>query len=130
MASTKVKRSGRPAVHYLIQDEFARSRAGVIPSTKCMNASDCHGCASDKKVRDDFKAGRLQAGPMGHTPAMMRLLVKDLKCRHMLNGRVNYKLCAHGFNCVKCPYDQMIEDFAVMPRPLAIQQTPGLAAAR
>lgn len=127
MASPKVKRSGRPAVRYLIPVECARHRGSVVPSIKFTNAPD-YGCPFDEKVRDDFKAGRLQAGPLGHPPATMRLLVKDLKCRHMLNGRVSYKLCAHGFNCAKCPYDQMIEDSGVMP--LAGQQAPGLAAAR
>jgi len=119
MASAKMKRSGRPTVHHVIQDECVWSRAGVIKSVKCMNAFDCLGCAFDKKVRGDFKTGQKQAGPtsMDHAPARMRMLVKDLKCRHMLSGRVSYKLCAHGYNCIKCPYDQMIEDFGVMPQP-------------
>ena len=122
MASTKEERSGRPAVHQMIQDECIWSRAGVINSVKCMNTSDCLGCAFDKKARAGFKAGRWQAGPSGmdHSPARIRLLAKDLKCRHMLSGRVGYKLCAHGFNCVKCPYDQMIEDFDAMPMPMSV----------
>ena len=42
--------------------------------------------------------------------------MNQLKCRHMLSGRVTYKLCGHGYNCVQCPYDQMIEDTAFTPR--------------
>jgi glycine cleavage system H lipoate-binding protein len=119
MASGKVKKSGRPTVHQMIQDECVWSRAGVIKSFKCMNAFDCLGCAFDKKVRADFKAGQQRAGAtsMDHAPSRMRMLVKDLKCRHMLSGRVSYKLCAHGYNCIKCPYDQMIEDFGTLPQP-------------
>jgi len=37
----------------------------------------------------------------------------------MLSGRVSYKLCAHGYNCVQCPYDQMIEDTGLLPAPTA-----------
>ena len=31
-------------------------------------------------------------------------------------ARVTYKLCGHGYNCAKCPYDQMLEDTAVSTR--------------
>ena len=38
------------------------------------------------------------------------MLINQRKCRHMLSGRVQYKLCAHGYDCMRCPYDQMLED--------------------
>jgi glycine cleavage system H lipoate-binding protein len=44
------------------------------------------------------------------------MLMNQRKCRHMLSGRVTYKLCGHGYDCVKCPYDQMLEDSTVIPR--------------
>jgi glycine cleavage system H lipoate-binding protein len=43
------------------------------------------------------------------------MLSSQLKCRHMLSGRVDYKMCAHNYNCVRCPYDKMIEDSGYMP---------------
>lgn len=36
------------------------------------------------------------------------------KCRHMLNGLVDYKMCVHNYNCIKCPFDQMIADGIMM----------------
>jgi hypothetical protein len=97
MASAKANRSDRPAVPHMFEDDNVWRRA-------------------------DFKGGRREAGPTyaNHSAARMRLLVKDLRCHHMLNGRVSYKLCAHGFNCFKCPYDQMIEDFDAMPVPVPV----------
>jgi hypothetical protein len=41
--------------------------------------------------------------------------MKQGKCRHMLSGRVSYSLCSYGYNCEKCPYDQMIEDTSFLP---------------
>ena len=32
------------------------------------------------------------------------------KCRHMVNGMVDYKMCAHNYNCLRCSFDQMIAD--------------------
>ena len=32
------------------------------------------------------------------------------KCRHMVNGLVDYKMCAHNYNCQRCSLDQMIAD--------------------
>lgn len=119
MATIDKKKSGRPTVQQNIQDKCVWSRAGVIKPLKCMNAFDCLGCAFDQKVQSDFRAGRQQAGAssMDHAPTRMRMLVNDLKCRHMLSGRVSYKLCAHGYNCTNCPYDQMIEDLGTLPQP-------------
>ncbi len=32
------------------------------------------------------------------------------KCRHMVNGLVHYKICAHNYNCLRCAFDQMVAD--------------------
>ena len=32
------------------------------------------------------------------------------KCRHMAEGLVNYKMCAHNYDCKKCSFDQMVAD--------------------
>ena len=113
------KQTSRPVVYQTIQDQCVWSQAGVIKPVKCMNAFDCLGCEFDQKVQRDFQAREKRSGAavQAHTPPRLRMLVKDLKCRHMLSGRVAYKLCAHGYNCVKCPYDQMIEDAGMLPTP-------------
>ncbi len=110
-----------PKVYHLLQDQCVWSQAGVIKPVKCMNAFNCLDCTFDQKVQADFQAREKSRDARGlaHTAPRLRLLVKELKCRHMLSGRVSYKLCAHGYNCVKCPYDQMIEDAGLLPAPMA-----------
>lgn len=105
---------GRPRVYGLNNDLCVWSRAGVVKPIKCMNAFDCLGCSFDRKVQADFEtrkpAGSQAADDAGST--RLRLLINQRKCRHMLSGRVAYKLCGHSYNCVRCPYDQMLEDTA------------------
>ena len=36
------------------------------------------------------------------------------KCRHMVDGLVDYKMCAHNYNCLRCPFDQMVADEIVI----------------
>ncbi len=43
------------------------------------------------------------------------------KCRHMVDGLVDYKLCAHNYSCLNCPFDQMVAD-EIVTRSTA--QTP------
>jgi glycine cleavage system H lipoate-binding protein len=34
----------------------------------------------------------------------------QMKCRHMLSGRVSYKYCINEYDCDRCAYNQLIED--------------------
>ncbi len=115
--TTTQKKTGRPFVFGMTNDQCVWGQAGVVKPMKCINAFDCLDCSFDRKVRSDFEARTRQPGAYGTDPreARLRLLMNQRKCRHMLSGRVTYKLCGHGYNCVKCPYDQMLEDTSVMP---------------
>lgn len=46
----------------------------------------------------------------------MRVVEKaadTLVCTHALTGRAPAaKMCAHGYDCGSCPFDQMLEDMA------------------
>jgi glycine cleavage system H lipoate-binding protein len=108
------------------------SRAGVIKATKCFNAFDCLGCSLDKRVLSNFEEQKRSAGIEEVRSPRMLLLMNQGKCRHMLSGRVSYSLCAYGYNCVKCPYDQMLEDTGYMPNLKApnCDQTAGFDVAR
>ena len=126
---------GRPHVFGVDNELCVWSRAGVVKAVKCMNAFDCLGCAFDSKVQADFRAragtrSGAHADPVNNP--RLRLLINQRKCRHMLSGRVAYKLCGHGYNCVRCPYDQMLEDTAMLPalKPPAVDIASGFSVAR
>ncbi len=118
MAENLKKRTTRPQVFGIANDQCVWSRAGVTKPMKCVNAFDCLSCAIDGKIQADFHAREKTKSQAGTDPrpVRLRMLMNQRKCRHMLSGRVTYKLCGHGYDCVKCPYDQMLEDTAVIPR--------------
>ncbi len=115
MTKAAKHKTGRPFVYSMTNDLCVWSRAGVIKRMKCFNAFDCLGCSLDKRVLTDFEKKHAGAKTADPRPVRMRLLLKQGKCRHMLSGRVSYSLCAYGYNCAKCPYDQMIEDTGYLP---------------
>jgi glycine cleavage system H lipoate-binding protein len=90
------------------------SQAGVIKSTRCINAFDCLNCPIYKRMKQVVTEGKLQEG---RAPADWRLAesreLRDpfqMKCRHMLSGRVSYKYCINEYDCDRCAYNQMVED--------------------
>jgi glycine cleavage system H lipoate-binding protein len=112
----KTKKSPRqPIVYAMANDQCVWGRAGVIKPTKCINAFDCLGCSLDKRVLSNFEDKQKSAGQPHKRPARMMLLMNQGKCRHMLSGRVSYGLCSYGYDCVKCPFDQMMEDATYLP---------------
>jgi len=115
----KKKKTGQPIIFGATNDLCVWSRAGVVKPIACINAFDCLGCAFDQKVRANFDKKERPAGAAltDPRPTRMHMLANQRKCRHMLSGRVTYKLCGHGYDCARCPYDQMLEDSAVT-RPL------------
>jgi len=128
------KKVGRPNLFGFSNEQCVWSKAGVVKPMKCINAFDCLGCAFDHKVQSDFRAkenGARHLRKDGKT-ARMGLLENQGKCRHMLSGRVDYKMCAHNYNCIKCPYDQMIDDSALLPSltPPVCDHVSGFSVAR
>ena len=105
------KKIRNPFVYGIANDQCVWSRAGVIKPMKCINAFDCLDCSFDRKLQSNFEAKQARAGKRkkAHITPRMQMLSGQLKCRHMLSGRVDYKMCAHNYNCVKCPYDKMID---------------------
>ncbi len=116
----------------MVNDQCVWSRAGVVKPIKCINAFDCLGCTTDQRVLANFEEKRRAAGKTDQRPSRMQLLMNQGKCRHMLSGRISYGLCSYGYNCVKCPFDQMIEDTSYLPNLKApvVDATSGFNVAR
>jgi glycine cleavage system H lipoate-binding protein len=129
---TNQARTKQPLVYSLDNDQCVWSRAGVIKPTKCINTFDCLECAMDQRVLANFEVKRNAAGKTDYRSAKMLHTMYQGKCRHMLSGRISYGLCSHGYNCVKCPFDQMIEDTSYLPnlKPPVVDAASGFNVAR
>lgn len=113
MEKSVQKKDKQPIVFSMTNDLCVWSRAGVIKSTKCVNAFNCLGCAMDQRVLTNFEEKRKATGTTSSANPRMQLLMKQGKCRHMLSGRVSYGLCSYGYNCANCAFDQMMDDVVI-----------------
>ena len=134
MEKRATKKTRTPFVYGITNEQCVWSRAGVVKPMKCINAFDCLDCTFDRRLQSNFETKQAQAGKIrkAYITPRMQMLSSQLKCRHMLSGRVDYKMCAHNFNCVKCPYDKMIEDTGYMPgiNPPVCDQASGFNVPR
>jgi glycine cleavage system H lipoate-binding protein len=97
--------------------------AGVVSYKLCDNNFDCQTCSYDQGMQ--LKVARERAAlptspavaeplPQEFTPTwveqMMRLPAHRRKCRYMLTGEVDRKICANAYECGNCPFDQMMQE--------------------
>lgn len=114
---TSTSRNKRKQVTVLASqhDECIWMKAGVVNYKLCDNAFDCLNCPFDKAMSRSLQ---------GHDKKLVswRRTMRDKpyeqkECRHMLSGRVPYRLCANEYRCHLCEFDQALEeaDLQVVP---------------
>jgi glycine cleavage system H lipoate-binding protein len=109
-------KASAPVIFDMTNQECLWSKAGAVPYRLCHNAFDCLSCGFDKAMTRQKKYGWTAAGLNRPAAGMGRLErwrdtpPGERYCRHMLTGRVSYKLCIHQYNCADCAYDQMLDD--------------------
>lgn len=119
MGNKATKKSKVPVIFDMNDQESIWSKAGVVSSRLCHNAFDCLSCSFDNSIQKKKTMGRVSTGL--DTPARdyrthgnwKRTATHERYCRHMLSGRVSFKLCVNGYDCVNCAYDQMQYDQAL-----------------
>ncbi|MFP3869503.1 MAG: glycine cleavage system protein H [Syntrophobacteria bacterium] len=97
--------------------------AGVVSYKLCDNNFDCQTCSYDQGMQ--LKVARQRANlpapvpvveplPEQLTPTwveqMMRLPADKRKCRYMLTGEVDRKICPNAYECGSCEFDQMMQE--------------------
>ena len=116
-------------VFSMTENQCVWMKTGVVNFKLCDNAYDCTTCAFDKAITRkmvpkptafvswrEVKQGR---------PYFQR------ECRHMLTGRVQFKFCAHNYECKTCEYDQVLdeEDSSDQPSAIPIHKVAGFSIA-
>lgn len=112
-------KGGVPVIFDMTNRQCVWSQAGVALPRLCHNAFDCLSCSFDKAMQHKKAYGWL-AGGLDHPSEgvwskerWQRTPPGERYCRHMLSGRVPYKMCIHHYNCANCAYDQMLDDDAL-----------------
>ncbi len=83
-------------------------KAGVVNFKTCENAFDCTSCAFDKVISK--KAVQKPTALVSWKEVMQNPKL-NRECRHMLTGRVHFKLCSHNYECKNCAYDQQLYEY-------------------
>jgi hypothetical protein len=89
-------------------DQCIWMKAGVVNFKTCENAFDCTSCTFDKAIGG--KLSQKSTAP-GRWREVMRQPHLHKECRHMLTGRVIFKLCSHNYECKDCAYDQHLYEY-------------------
>jgi len=97
--------------------------AGVVSYKLCYNNYDCPTCdydhAMQHKVEQQRETASLQPVSIETgkekfsatwVEKMMLLSADRRKCRYMLTGEVNRKICPNAYQCGNCSFDQMMQE--------------------
>jgi len=111
--------------------------AGVVSYKLCDNNYDCPTCVYDHAMQtkvDRQKEAALtrpiEASPDQFTHSwvdnMMRLPASKRKCRYMITGEVDRKICPNAYECGTCSFDRMMQQ-RLQAEPLPVK-TPAEVA--
>ena len=81
--------------------------SGVTKFKNCTNEFDCITCKYDKAMAKKASTGK----QMTWQDSMRRFGDMDRTCRHTLTNRIDGRICAINYDCSKCDFDQMFEDY-------------------
>ena len=94
--------------------------AGVVSYKLCDNNYDCSTCVYDhalqvkvSREKEAWAAATVETLPDQLTSTwvekMMQFPASHRKCRYMITGEVNRKICPNAYECGNCSFDQMMQ---------------------
>jgi hypothetical protein len=95
-------------VFSMSENQCVWMKAGVVNFKTCENAFDCTSCTFDKEING--KSAQQLTAPVSWREVMRQPHLHK-QCRHMLTGRVIFKLCSHNYECKDCAYDQQLYEY-------------------
>jgi len=95
--------------------------AGVVSYKLCDNNYDCSTCLYDQAMqakvaqhKENLVIAPVEAPSDKFTETwvdkMMQLPASKRKCRYMITGEVQRKICPNAYECGACAFDQMMQD--------------------
>ncbi len=95
-------------VFSMTENQCVWMKAGVVNFKICENAFDCTTCAFDKAI--SRKTVQKPTALVSWREVKRTKPFFQRECRHMLTGRVQFKFCAHNYECKTCEYDQLLDE--------------------
>ena len=105
--SKKLGKKKRVQGFNILEDECIWMKAGVINFRLCDNAFDCTNCPFDTAMTRALEKTGLHVKEKVQESWRDRMRLRygdERECRHMLSGRVHYKICTNDFRCEVLPH--------------------------
>ncbi|MCL5035722.1 MAG: response regulator [Chloroflexi bacterium] len=85
-------------------------KSGVVSYRLCYNDYDCTSCEFNQQIMEERKKAKTDTRFDEEMEALRRQPATQRKCRHMLSGKVAYRVCSKLYQCGICEFDQQVED--------------------
>jgi len=125
MKTKKIGKSQTLQIYTAAEEQCIWMKAGVVNFKLCDNAYDCLHCPFDKAMTRNVRQHKEEV--VSWRQAMREKPYAQRECRHMLTGRVDYRLCPNDYRCHVCEYDQGLDEaeLAMAPGSVHPQKVAG-----
>ncbi len=93
-----------------IQKQCVWAKAGVVSFRLCTSNFKCETCEFAQALADGKVADASAGGMAAIIEKLSQKPGKDRRCRYMMSGDVNFKLCPNVYQCFKCGFDQQMQE--------------------
>ncbi len=104
------------------EKECIWSKMGIISYRLCMTGQDCSRCEFAQNLQEADRQYQDRIGFSTIRDSLLALPAQERKCRYMLSGDVEYKICPRLYKCGTCVYDQMMQDMIQDKAERALQK--------
>jgi len=110
------------------EKECIWSKMGIISYRICTTGQDCSRCEFAQNLQEADSQYQDRIGFSSIKNSLLALPAQERKCRYMLSGDVEYKICPRLYQCGTCVYDQMMQDMIQDKAERALQKLKAKAS--
>lgn len=110
------------------EKECIWSKMGIISYRLCTTGQDCSRCEFAQSLEGVEGQYQDKTGFSSIRDSLLALPSQERKCRYMLSGDVEYKICPRVYQCWRCSYDQMMQDMLQDKAEKALQKIKARAS--
>lgn len=104
------------------EKECIWSKMGIISYRLCTTGQDCTRCEFAQNLQEADSQYQDRIGFSSIRDSLLALPAQERKCRYMLTGDIEYKICPRLYQCSTCAYDQMMQDMIQDKAEKALQK--------
>jgi len=107
-AKERHQKPGKVEVFAIEDQQCIWMKAGVVNFKLCDNAFDCLHCPFDHAMTRAME--KKPEKTVSWREVYRKKPYNQKECRHMLSGKIQFRLCGNSYQCHACEFDQMLEE--------------------